>query len=147
MLLKVSPPCSLRQQCPSKACRYGCRGAPTDEDYPVSETEYVQVGRGWNTVAVSYCERQTCKRLIISLASHSIRNPESARVSVPSYLIPSPSVPDPSARSKQIWRTDLLGTEPYWEGEFRYQVVVSSEADSRRMVCWSQLAFPICEVC
>lgn len=57
------------------------------------------------------------KLMILSFKSHSIRNPESARVSVPSYLVPSPSARDPGQNSKQIWRTDLLATEPYWEGQ------------------------------
>jgi len=43
--------------------------------------------------------------------SNSIRNIESARVSVPSYL--KPSTPE-GAEGKQVWRTNLLATEPYW---------------------------------
>ncbi|GFZ48458.1 Protein phosphatase methylesterase 1 [Saitozyma sp. JCM 24511] len=48
------------------------------------------------------------------LHSSSIRNATSARVSVPSYLTPSPDETDPGPQGKQIWRTDLLATEPYW---------------------------------
>lgn len=54
-----------------------------------------------------------------SLHSSSIRNATSARVSVPSYLTPSPDETDPGPQGKQVWRTDLLATEPYWAGERR----------------------------
>lgn len=47
------------------------------------------------------------------LDSGSIRNPTSARVSVPSYIVPA----SPEDRDgRQVWRTDLLATEPYWAG-------------------------------
>ncbi|KAL1413723.1 Protein phosphatase methylesterase 1 [Vanrija albida] len=47
------------------------------------------------------------------LNSGSIRNATSARVSVPSYVVPAASGgPD----DKQVWRTNLLSTEPFWEG-------------------------------
>ncbi|KAK4684656.1 protein phosphatase methylesterase 1, partial [Tremellales sp. Uapishka_1] len=45
--------------------------------------------------------------------TNSIRNPTSARISVPSFLIPDPEASPES--TKQIWRTHLLGTEPYWK--------------------------------
>ncbi|TXT15536.1 hypothetical protein VHUM_00039 [Vanrija humicola] len=47
------------------------------------------------------------------LNSGSIRNPTSARVSVPSYVVPAAGG---GTDSKQVWRTDLLSTEPFWEG-------------------------------
>lgn len=57
-----------------------------------------------------------------SLTSNSIRNVESARVSVPSFLSPDPaSNPTGSAEDKQVWRTDLLATEPYWAGQCSYE--------------------------
>ncbi len=40
------------------------------------------------------------------MTSGTIRNETSARVSVPSIVVP--------AGDKQVWRTDLLATEPYW---------------------------------
>ncbi|CAK9784011.1 hypothetical protein CC85DRAFT_268296 [Cutaneotrichosporon oleaginosum] len=43
------------------------------------------------------------------VSSGTIRNETSARVSVPSYILPSGS------GDKQVWRTDLLATEPFWE--------------------------------
>ena len=49
-----------------------------------------------------------------SLTSGSIRNTTSARVSVPSYIKPAPGGDGPDA--KQVWRTDLLSTEPFWAG-------------------------------
>ncbi|ORY28140.1 putative structural constituent of ribosome [Naematelia encephala] len=53
------------------------------------------------------------------ITSNSIRNPLSARVSVPSYLVPEQDQTDPGPSGKQIWRTDLLATEPYWEEWYR----------------------------
>lgn len=47
------------------------------------------------------------------IRSRSIRDPRSARVSVPSLLRQSPS-----ARF-WIWRTDLASTQPYWEDWFK----------------------------
>ncbi|WWD19517.1 hypothetical protein CI109_103978 [Kwoniella shandongensis] len=50
------------------------------------------------------------------LSSNSVRDPESARVSVPSIIAPAPNLASTSgAGEQQIWRTDLLATEPYWE--------------------------------
>ncbi|KAK8853103.1 hypothetical protein IAR55_003804 [Kwoniella newhampshirensis] len=47
------------------------------------------------------------------LSSNSIRDPESARVSVPSIIVPDPG-PSAGPGGQQVWRTDLLATEPYW---------------------------------
>ncbi|WRT70358.1 uncharacterized protein IL334_007356 [Kwoniella shivajii] len=47
------------------------------------------------------------------LTSHTIRDTEAARVSVPSFLVPS--MIDSGPGGKQLWRTDLLATGPYWE--------------------------------
>ncbi|WVW86010.1 hypothetical protein I302_108048 [Kwoniella bestiolae CBS 10118] len=52
------------------------------------------------------------------LSSNTLRDTEAARVSVPSFLIPDPSNTS-SGGEKQIWRTDLLATEPYWEEWYR----------------------------
>ncbi|OCF61135.1 protein phosphatase methylesterase 1 [Kwoniella mangroviensis CBS 10435] len=51
------------------------------------------------------------------LTSNTLRDTEAARVSVPSFLIPDPSNSNNGGGGgeKQIWRTDLLATEPYWE--------------------------------
>ncbi|KAI0050524.1 protein phosphatase methylesterase [Auriscalpium vulgare] len=53
------------------------------------------------------------------LTANQIRNPTSARISVPSLVVPAP--PNSSAlRSKAlVWRTPLHSTGPYWEGWFR----------------------------
>ncbi|RXK39440.1 hypothetical protein M231_03273 [Tremella mesenterica] len=48
------------------------------------------------------------------LVSNSIRNSTSARISVPSYLIPLN--PGEGQETKQKWRTDLISTEPFWSG-------------------------------
>ncbi|WWC91573.1 uncharacterized protein L201_006519 [Kwoniella dendrophila CBS 6074] len=47
------------------------------------------------------------------LTSNTLRDTEAARASVPSFLIPA--VDDAGPGGKQVWRTDLLATEPYWE--------------------------------
>ncbi|WVQ81692.1 protein phosphatase methylesterase 1 [Cryptococcus sp. DSM 104549] len=52
------------------------------------------------------------------VSSNSIRNPESARVSVPHIIVPAPGE-DPGPGGKQVWRTDLLATEPYWEAWYK----------------------------
>ena len=44
-----------------------------------------------------------------------MRNLASARVSVPSLLVPEPGRPEGS--QEVVWRTDLVATAPYWEGE------------------------------
>ena len=50
-----------------------------------------------------------------SITAHQIRNINSARVSVPSLVIPTP---EPRARGVRafVWRTPLRTTGPYWEG-------------------------------
>jgi protein phosphatase methylesterase 1 len=50
-----------------------------------------------------------------SINAHQIRNITSARVSVPSLVIPTP---EPRARGMRafVWRTPLRTTGPYWEG-------------------------------
>jgi len=50
-----------------------------------------------------------------SITAHQIRNITSARVSVPSLVIPTP---DPRGRGARAftWRTPLRTTGPYWEG-------------------------------
>ena len=35
---------------------------------------------------------------------------------MPSFLLPSPEATDPGPQSRQIWRTNLVATEPYWAG-------------------------------
>ncbi|EPQ54031.1 protein phosphatase methylesterase [Gloeophyllum trabeum ATCC 11539] len=46
--------------------------------------------------------------------SHSIRNPTSARVSVPSIIVPSSE----ETGKKYVWRTPLRSTGAYWENWF-----------------------------
>jgi protein phosphatase methylesterase 1 len=50
----------------------------------------------------------------VSVATNTILNPNSARVSIPSIITPSestsPIVP------KYVWRTPLRSTAPYWSG-------------------------------
>jgi hypothetical protein len=50
-----------------------------------------------------------------SITAHQIRNITSARVSVPSLVVPAP---EPRARGVRafVWRTPLRTTGPYWEG-------------------------------
>lgn len=50
-----------------------------------------------------------------SITSGAVRNLASARVSVPSLLVPQPDRPEGS--QEIVWRTDLVATAPYWEGE------------------------------
>ncbi|KAI0000491.1 protein phosphatase methylesterase [Russula vinacea] len=52
------------------------------------------------------------------ITAHQIRNITSARVSVPSLVVPTP---EPRARGLRafVWRTPLRTTGPYWEGWFR----------------------------
>ena len=54
-----------------------------------------------------------------SINAHQIRNITSARVSVPSLVIPTP---EPRAHGTRafVWRTPLRTTGPYWEGELFY---------------------------
>ncbi|KAG8932190.1 Protein with carboxyl methyl esterase activity [Tulasnella sp. 418] len=51
------------------------------------------------------------------LSNHTIRNSESARVSVPSLFVPAPS--DSTSRHKLLWRAPLHLTAPFWEGWFK----------------------------
>ncbi|RAK91662.1 protein phosphatase methylesterase, partial [Aspergillus costaricaensis CBS 115574] len=48
--------------------------------------------------------------------SRTIRNKNSARVSVPSLLYEDPNSPDPT--KPWIWRTNLSATKPFWENWF-----------------------------
>ncbi|ODO05426.1 protein phosphatase methylesterase 1 [Cryptococcus wingfieldii CBS 7118] len=48
------------------------------------------------------------------VTSNSIRNPTSARLSVPSILTPASPSPSPSPNTSQTWRTPLLQTSPFW---------------------------------
>ena len=50
--------------------------------------------------------------------SRTIRNTNSARVSVPSLLIEDSPSPTTSSPSQWIWRTDLSATKPFWENWF-----------------------------
>ncbi|KAI5854622.1 Alpha/Beta hydrolase protein [Tricharina praecox] len=54
--------------------------------------------------------------------SRTLRNPTSARISVPALLVPSPA-PNPSSPTTPIttsytWRTDLSSTQPFWQTWF-----------------------------
>mmetsp|Transcript_20394 Transcript_20394/g.38198 ORF Transcript_20394/g.38198 Transcript_20394/m.38198 type:complete len:327 (+) Transcript_20394:1380-2360(+) len=48
-----------------------------------------------------------------AIRSNTVRNLESARLSLPSQIIPD------TAQEFLVWRTDLLRSQPYWEGWFR----------------------------
>jgi hypothetical protein len=50
--------------------------------------------------------------------SRTIRNTNSARVSVPSLLIEDSPSPTTSSPSQWTWRTDLSATKPFWENWF-----------------------------
>ncbi|KAI0259130.1 protein phosphatase methylesterase [Gloeopeniophorella convolvens] len=52
------------------------------------------------------------------ITAHQIRNIASARVSVPSLIVPTPEPRAPRARAF-TWRTPLRTTGPYWEGWFK----------------------------
>ncbi|WVR07798.1 hypothetical protein IAU60_004841 [Kwoniella sp. DSM 27419] len=52
------------------------------------------------------------------LSSNTIRDTEAARVSVPSLLVPEHEG-GTGPGEKQVWRTDLLATEPHWEDWYR----------------------------
>jgi pimeloyl-ACP methyl ester carboxylesterase len=47
-----------------------------------------------------------------ALTSNTLKNPESARLSIPRQLTSSPD-------GKFVWRTDLESSEQYWDGWFR----------------------------
>ncbi|PAV16086.1 phosphatase methylesterase [Pyrrhoderma noxium] len=50
------------------------------------------------------------------VSNHTIRNPHSARISIPSLFLPAPQgTPGPSFR----WRTPLRSTSSYWESWFK----------------------------
>ena len=48
-----------------------------------------------------------------SVRTKTIANVESARVSVPSLFV---ETMDARLQYRYVWRTDLAGTQPYWEG-------------------------------
>ncbi|MCJ1375808.1 Protein phosphatase methylesterase 1 [Loxospora ochrophaea] len=56
------------------------------------------------------------------IRTRTLRLPLSARVSVPSLLCPSPSLPQrppsPTLEPPWTWRTDLSATQPFWHGWF-----------------------------
>lgn len=49
--------------------------------------------------------------------SRTLRNPTSARISVPALLVEEPTAPDSDTRPWK-WRTDLASTQPFWESWF-----------------------------
>ncbi|KZV77251.1 protein phosphatase methylesterase [Peniophora sp. CONT] len=53
------------------------------------------------------------------VTANQIRNPLSARVSVPSLVVPAPSDPNALRAHAFVWRTPLGTTGPYWESWFR----------------------------
>ncbi|KII84405.1 hypothetical protein PLICRDRAFT_46311 [Plicaturopsis crispa FD-325 SS-3] len=52
------------------------------------------------------------------LKTKAIHNPTSARISVPSIIVPSPSSHTRSTGINYIWRTPLRSTAPYWSEWF-----------------------------
>ena len=89
-------------------------------------------GIEWQSVSPSLYSKSAHQLTTPSIRSRTIRNSTSARVSVPSLLQlapPEPTQPlpgstDPSFPStlptppSWIWRTDLAGTQPFWEDWF-----------------------------
>lgn len=57
-----------------------------------------------------------------SVKTNAIRNPTSARISIPSILTPSTSGNPPAHR----WRTPLEDTAPYWTSELILHDVISN---------------------
>ncbi|KAI0318603.1 protein phosphatase methylesterase [Amylostereum chailletii] len=53
------------------------------------------------------------------ISANQIRNPTSARVSVPSLVVPAPSDPSTLRSRPFVWRTPLGTTGPYWESWFK----------------------------
>ncbi|VDC04905.1 unnamed protein product [Peniophora sp. CBMAI 1063] len=53
------------------------------------------------------------------VSASQIRNATSARVSVPSLIVPAPSDPGTLRARAFVWRTPLGTTGPYWESWFR----------------------------
>lgn len=96
-------------------CRHCRRGSPHHEVYSGQAALFVPIGRGCRALAVSVLGSRWGHKLKLSVSSHSIRNAESARVSVPSYI-----VPEAPESTRQIWRTDLLATEPFWAGKLHH---------------------------
>lgn len=63
-----------------------------------------------------------------SISSGAVRNVESARVSVPSLLVPQPDRAEGS--QDVVWRPDLVATAPYWEGRCGRGMCLRSNADN-----------------
>jgi len=57
----------------------------------------------------------TTPLMLYSITAHQIRNITSARVSVPSLMVPTPD-PRPRGARAFTWRTPLHTTGSYWEG-------------------------------
>ncbi|KAI0064955.1 protein phosphatase methylesterase [Artomyces pyxidatus] len=53
------------------------------------------------------------------VTANQIRNPTSARISVPSLIVPSPSDPQTLRLHPFVWRTPLRSTASYWESWFK----------------------------
>ena len=51
-----------------------------------------------------------------SVNTHTIRNPTSARVSVPAIIVPAPEGSPPSTPA-YLWRTPLRSTAAYWNSK------------------------------
>jgi hypothetical protein len=129
------PPGRLVRYRSPDIARYSRRVIAHHEIHTCQKARIILFSRRCNTVAVSqaftfqsssYCASspiasKTCltlqsetEMLNVSVGSHSIRNVESARVSVPSYIRP---LEESGSGSKHIWRTNLLATEPFWAGK------------------------------
>lgn len=56
-----------------------------------------------------------------SISTKTIRNTESARISVPPLFVPNDKYnPDGEGTCKFVWRTPLRSTAPYWTSEFLF---------------------------
>lgn len=100
------------------ARRYRGRSSSVDEEHPIPTPYEIQIDGGSDSMAVSTLAALSSTLLIVthpsSISSGAVRNLESARVSVPSLLIPQPNRAEGS--QDVVWRTDLVATAPYWEG-------------------------------
>ena len=81
--------------------------------------------------SILYIPIQTLNALC-SINAHQIRNITSARVSVPSLVIPTRE-PRPRGMRAFVWRTPLRTTGPYWEGVL-FSLRLSSNIDSSALM-------------
>ena len=97
---------------PSRSCTVCstlARKASTAQKRPLSGSE-------WPPRKVRHAESAHGFRRI-SVQTNTIRNPMSARVSVPGIIVPAPPG-SPASSPAYLWRTPLRSTAPYWTSMF-----------------------------